>query len=75
MKKYLVNGLELSAESLRQYFISKHPKNKLSIEEEKEMDITRLNWLELRGEKFSRRRCVSVAGCRSIANIAMKSCW
>lgn len=38
MKKYLVNGLELSAESLRQYFISKHPKNKLSIEEEKDFE-------------------------------------
>lgn len=45
------------------------------MDEEMEADITRLNWVERRSEAFSRRRCVYVAGCREIANIAMKSCW
>ena len=44
-------------------------------EDEKDMDITRLGWIELRGEPFSRRKTVKVAGCRDISNIAVRSCW
>ncbi len=44
-------------------------------DDEKDMGITRLNWVVLRGTKYSEYRCVHVAGCLGIGNPAIKSCW
>jgi len=44
-------------------------------EKEKERGITRLNWVVLRERAFGVGKCVYVAGCLSIANPAIKSCW
>ncbi len=42
---------------------------------EKEQGSGRLNWLVLREGDFSPRRCVHYAGCLSMGNPAMRSCW
>ena len=43
--------------------------------EEKEKEVMRLNWLKLRDGLYSETRCVYIAGCLSIANPAIRSCW
>jgi len=43
--------------------------------EEKEMGVTRLNWVVKREGSFSETRCVYVAGCLAIANPTIKSYW
>jgi len=43
--------------------------------DEKEKELQRLNWVALREAWFSETKCVHVAGCLSIANTAIKSCW
>lgn len=42
---------------------------------EKELGITRLNWLVLREGEFNPRRCVHVAGCLPLANPCVVSTW
>lgn len=42
---------------------------------EKEKEIMRLNWINLREAESSVNKVVYVAGCRSIANPLMQSCW
>jgi len=44
-------------------------------EKEKEMGVTRLNWVVLREKSFSTNKCVSIAGCLGKANPAVKSMW
>jgi len=44
-------------------------------EDEKSMDSMRLNFIVLREDAFSASRCVHVAGCRDIANVAVLSCF
>ncbi len=41
--------------------------------EEKELGVMRLNWLKIRDEFFSEKKCVFVAGCLAIANPAIRS--
>ena len=43
--------------------------------EEKRKGIMRLNWVSLRDDEFHPSSCVYVAGCLSIANPAIKSCF
>jgi len=43
--------------------------------EEKEQQIIRLNWANLRENDFSVSRCVHLAGCFAIANPAIRSTW
>lgn len=43
--------------------------------EEKEGGVMRLNWTDLREEEFIITRCVHVASCPALANMAVKSCW
>lgn len=40
---------------------------------EKKQDIMRLNWIVLREDKYLQSRCVWVAGCPELANLAIKS--
>jgi hypothetical protein len=42
---------------------------------EKDYEIMRLNWIVRREEEFHEKRCVYVAGCLSIGNPAIKSCF
>jgi len=42
-------------------------------EEEKDIGITRLNWVVLRERAFSVNKCTYVAGCLDVANPAIKS--
>lgn len=42
---------------------------------EKEKDVMRINWINLREEESSPNKVVHVAGCRAIANPLIKSCW
>jgi len=44
-------------------------------EKEKEMGITRLNWVVLRERAFGVGKCVYVAGCLDKANPAVRSMW
>lgn len=44
-------------------------------EPEKELDVTRLNWLARREHEYSERRVVYVAGCRPCNAIAVRSTW
>ncbi len=44
-------------------------------DEEKELDVTRLNFVQFREHEFNVNKCVHVAGCRSIGRIAVKSCY
>jgi len=44
-------------------------------ETEKKRGMMRLNWVSLRDDEFHEGRCVHVAGCLSIANPAIKSCF
>ena len=44
-------------------------------DEEKEMDVTRLNIVQAREMEFNRNKCVHVAGCRAIGRVAIKSCY
>jgi hypothetical protein len=41
--------------------------------EEKDLGVMRLNWLKIRDESFSEKRCVFVAGCLSVSNPAIRS--
>jgi hypothetical protein len=41
--------------------------------EEKDIGVTRLNWVILRDSPFNETKCVHVAGCLAIANPAVKS--
>lgn len=43
--------------------------------EEKENQVTRLNWVVLREEEFSESRCVHAAGCLALGNPAIISCF
>ncbi len=43
--------------------------------EEKEIGVIRLNWVILREGVFVETKCIYVAGCLSIANPAVRSCW
>lgn len=42
---------------------------------EKEKDVMRINWINLREEESSPNKVIHVAGCRAIANPLVKSCW
>lgn len=42
---------------------------------EKESQIMRLNWLDLRERDFSETKCVHLAGCLAIGNPAVRSTW
>jgi hypothetical protein len=44
-------------------------------EEEKELQVFRLNWVALREDEFVGNRCIHVASCLAIANPAIRSCW
>ena len=44
-------------------------------ESEKKKGIMRLNWVSLRDDAYHTSNCVYVAGCLSIANPAIKSCF
>lgn len=44
-------------------------------EEEKERGLMRLNWVELREGKYVSNRCVYIAGCPEISNVAIRSCF
>lgn len=44
-------------------------------EDEKKVGIFRLNWILLREEFYTESRCVTVAGCLSIASPCMISVW
>jgi len=44
-------------------------------EMEKRNGVLRFNWLALREEDYTVSRCVHLAGCRAIGNIAIRSCW
>jgi hypothetical protein len=41
--------------------------------EEKDLGVMRLNWVKLRGEDFSEKQVIFIAGCLSIANPIIKS--
>jgi hypothetical protein len=43
--------------------------------DEKEQGIYRLNWVLLRGGRYSDRRCVKLAGCLELGNPCVRSCW
>ena len=43
--------------------------------EEKEIGVTRLNWVVMRERAFSVHKCVYVAGCLAIANPAIRSTY
>lgn len=43
--------------------------------EEKDLGITRLNWVVRREGAYSETQCVHVAGCLGLANPAVVSCW
>jgi len=43
--------------------------------EEKDLGITRLNWVVRRDGAYSETKCVHVAGCLALANPAVVSCW
>lgn len=43
--------------------------------EEKENDVIRFNWVVNRNEESSPNKCVFIAGCRGIGNIAIRSTW
>ena len=43
--------------------------------EEKEIGITRLNWIYMRDMPFSESHFIYCAGCKSLANPAIKSCY
>lgn len=45
------------------------------IDDEKRKGVTRLNWIELRDADFTETEVVHIAGCLSIANPAVLSCW
>ncbi len=44
-------------------------------DEEKEQGVSRLNWLVLREDDFVSTRCVHLAGCLSVGNPMIQSCW
>lgn len=44
-------------------------------EQEKRRGIMRLNWISLRDDDYHSSKCVHVAGCLSIANPAIRSCF
>jgi len=44
-------------------------------EQEKKKQITRLNWVVRREEEFEVARCVHVAGCKDIGDVAIKSIY
>jgi len=42
-------------------------------EEEKKQEIMRFNWIKVRDAKYLESKCVAVAGCLAIGNIAIRS--
>lgn len=42
-------------------------------EEEKKHEIMRFNWIKIRDGKYSESRCLAVAGCLALGNIAIRS--
>lgn len=44
-------------------------------DEEKKINLMRLNWIERREAKYSSNKCVYVAGSPEISNVAIRSCW
>ena len=42
---------------------------------EKDLGLTRLNWVQRREDEFSVRRCIHVAGCLGLSSPAIKACY
>jgi len=42
-------------------------------EEEKKQEVMRFNWIKVRDGKYFESKCVAVAGCLSVGNVAIRS--